>query len=174
EIGYQGMHPTLAGNTILYGATSGELFLAGSAGERFAVRNSGAFAIVEGIGDHGCEYMTDGTVIVLGTVGQNFGAGMTGGKAYVYDPHTKISTRINPEQVTIKSLHKEEEEELFKWVNHHSRLTNSHVASQLCKNWPSVRHAIVKVVPWNNVPPQSIRKQTPKQEKHSSRLRLSE
>ena len=174
EIGYQGMHPTLAGNTILYGATSGELFLAGSAGERFAVRNSGAFAIVEGIGDHGCEYMTDGTVIVLGTVGQNFGAGMTGGKAYVYDPHTKLSTRINPEQVTIKSLHKEEEEELFKWVNHHSRLTNSHVASQLCKNWPSVRHAIVKVVPWNNVPPQSIRKQTPKQEKHSSRLRLSE
>src|SRR5581483_7436121 len=76
----------LVGNTVLYGATGGELFCAGRAGERFAVRNSGADAVVEGIGDHGCEYMTNGTVAVLGPVGRNFGAGMSGGVAFIYDP----------------------------------------------------------------------------------------
>ena len=81
--------PCLAGNTVLYGATAGELFCAGSAGERFAVRNSGATAVVEGVGDNACEYMTDGTVVVLGDVGRNFGAGMTGGESFVHDPHAR-------------------------------------------------------------------------------------
>ena len=87
--------PTLAGNTLLYGATGGQLFVAGRVGERFAVRNSGAVAVVEGTGDHCCEYMTGGTVVVLGPVGYNLGAGMTGGEAYVYDPEGRLGARLN-------------------------------------------------------------------------------
>ena len=81
---------TIIGNTVLYGATAGELFAAGQAGERFAVRNSGAVAVVEGCGSNGCEYMTGGTVVILGPVGDNFGAGFTGGMAYVYDPQRRF------------------------------------------------------------------------------------
>ena len=88
---------TIIGNTVLYGATSGALFAAGKAGERFAVRNSGAVTVVEGIGSNGCEYMTGGTVVVLGEVGDNFGAGFTGGVAFVYDPERKFELRVNPE-----------------------------------------------------------------------------
>src|SRR5690606_19596407 len=92
--------PVLAGNTCLYGATGGELFVAGSVGERFAVRNSGALAIVEGVGDHCCEYMTGGTVVVLGRVGSNLGAGMTGGQAFVWDPEAeRLMSRINTDLV---------------------------------------------------------------------------
>src|SRR5207302_3000625 len=91
--------PVLLGNTVLYGATGGELFCAGREGERFAVRNSGARAVVEGIGDHGCEYMTAGRVVVLGEVGLNFGAGMSGGVAYVFDPAGKLPLRLNGEFV---------------------------------------------------------------------------
>src|SRR6202034_3925654 len=83
----------LVGNVVLYGATGGEVFLNGIAGERFAVRNSGATAVVEGVGDHGCEYMTNGTVVVLGATGRNFAAGMSGGRAYVYDDRGDFSTR---------------------------------------------------------------------------------
>src|SRR5206468_8261652 len=93
--------PWLLGNVALYGATGGELYVAGRAGERFAVRNSGATAVVEGIGGHGCEYMTGGTVVVLGLVGQNLGAGMTGGEAYVYDPEAGLPARVNPELVDV-------------------------------------------------------------------------
>ncbi|HEX6989427.1 MAG TPA: glutamate synthase-related protein, partial [Bacillota bacterium] len=89
------MRPVLVGNTVLYGATGGQLFVAGAAGERFAVRNSGAVAVVEGIGDHGCEYMTGGAVVVLGPVGRNFGAGMTGGEAFVYDRDGLLAHRAN-------------------------------------------------------------------------------
>src|SRR5207302_4256944 len=85
----------LVGNTVLYGATGGELFVAGAAGERFGVRNSGAVAVVEGVGDHGCEYMTGGTVVVLGPVGYNLGAGMTGGQAFIWDPLARLTTRLN-------------------------------------------------------------------------------
>src|SRR5712691_12256788 len=92
-------HPHLVGNTVLYGATGGELFCAGSAGERFAVRNSGAVAVVEGTGEHPCEYMTAGTVVVLGAVGRNLGAGMTGGEAYVYDADGVLEARLNGELV---------------------------------------------------------------------------
>ena len=91
--------PWLAGNTVLYGATGGELFVAGRAGERFAVRNSGALAVVEGVGDHACEYMTGGTVVVLGPVGRNLAAGMTGGELFVHDPEGGVPIRLNPELV---------------------------------------------------------------------------
>ena len=86
----------ILGNTILYGATSGKLFASGLAGERFAVRNSGATAVVEGVGDHGCEYMTGGTVVVLGEVGRNFAAGMSNGVAYVFDPEEQAARAVQP------------------------------------------------------------------------------
>ena len=88
---------TIIGNTVLYGATAGELFAAGQAGERFAVRNSGAIAVIEGCGSNGCEYMTGGTVVILGAVGDNFGAGFTGGMAFVYDADGQFEKRVNPE-----------------------------------------------------------------------------
>src|SRR5207248_2703129 len=89
--------PYLIGNTCLYGATGGQLFVAGRAGERFCVRNSGATTVVEGAGDHACEYMTGGTVVILGPTGWNLGAGMTGGQAYVYDPELSLPAKVNPE-----------------------------------------------------------------------------
>ena len=92
----------IAGNVILYGATGGELFLRGEVGERFCVRNSGALAVVEGVGDHGCEYMTGGRVVVLGPTGRNFGAGMSGGIAYVYDPEGDFRSRVNFDMVVLR------------------------------------------------------------------------
>src|SRR5206468_3776944 len=94
----------IIGNTVLYGATSGKLFAAGGAGERFAVRNSGAIAVVEGVGANGCEYMTGGQVVVLGEVGDNFGAGMTGGMAWVYDPNDRFQLALNTDSVVIQRL----------------------------------------------------------------------
>ena len=105
-------HAHLVGNTVLYGATGGELFCAGAAGERFAVRNSGAVAVVESVGDHGCEYMTNGLVVVLGCVGRNFGAGMTGGKAFVVDTDAVLYRRLNRELVEVDTLHAADAEEL--------------------------------------------------------------
>jgi glutamate synthase domain-containing protein 3 len=99
------LHPTLAGNTCLYGATGGRLHVVGRAGMRFAVRNAGADAVVEGIGPHGAEYMTGGTLLVLGPVGPNFGAGMSGGRAYVLDPAGAIRGRVDTGSVTVRSLH---------------------------------------------------------------------
>ena len=95
---------TIIGNTVLYGATSGELFASGQAGERFAVRNSGSFAIVEGCGAHGCEYMTGGTAIILGPVGDNFGAGMTGGMAFIYDEKNEFENFANPASIIWQSV----------------------------------------------------------------------
>src|SRR5439155_15623080 len=102
----------IAGNVILYGATSGEAYLRGVVGERFCVRNSGATAVVEGVGDHGCEYMTGGRVIVLGGTGRNFGAGMSGGIAYVYDPDDRFHTRLKTEMVDLDPLDEDDREEL--------------------------------------------------------------
>ncbi|MFQ5409320.1 MAG: glutamate synthase large subunit, partial [Anaerolineales bacterium] len=132
---YRGEHPFLAGNTILYGATGGELFIAGRVGERFAVRNSGAFAIAEDVGDHGCEYMTGGTVVVLGTVGHNFAAGMTGGVAYVYDRAGHLAARLNRELVTQQPLATGEARQLARWLLRHAELTGSPLADQLLANW---------------------------------------
>src|SRR5207302_7120375 len=113
----------LVGNVVLYGATSGEVFLNGIAGERFAVRNSGAVAVVEGVGDHGCEYMTNGTVIVLGSTGRNFAAGMSGGVAYVLDLEGEFAKRCNTAMVELEPLSPEsaQQAKLRRDVGHHSR-----------------------------------------------------
>jgi glutamate synthase domain-containing protein 3 len=125
--------PVLAGNTVLYGATGGELFCAGRAGERFAVRNSGAVAVVEGIGAHGCEYMTSGAVVVLGAVGRNFGAGMSGGDAYVYDPAGELPLRLNEDLVTLERV--TSDEELRRLVERHARYSGSELAAGLLLDW---------------------------------------
>ena len=134
----------IAGNTILYGATAGELFLRGRAGERFAVRNSGGQAVVEGIGDHGCEYMTGGTVVVLGPTGRNFAAGMSGGTAFVLD---LAPTRVNPELVDLTPLTAEEQESLRTLVEKHAAETGSAVAERLLKDWPAAVDRFTAVVP---------------------------
>jgi len=123
----------LVGNTVLYGATGGELFCAGRAGERFAVRNSGADAVVEGIGDHGCEYMTNGTVAVLGPVGRNFGAGMSGGEAYVYDPAGELPLRLNEDLVVASRV--TADAELRALLERHVRYTGSELAAALLDVW---------------------------------------
>ena len=132
----------LLGNTCLYGATGGYLFAAGRAGERFAVRNSGALAVVEGIGDHGCEYMTRGTIVVLGATGRNFGAGMSGGLAYVYDEDGLLAQRYNAEMVELTDVVPgEEAQALRRLVEYHHRVTTSPRAAELLENWEmSLRH----------------------------------
>ncbi|AEV82710.1 glutamate synthase [Actinoplanes sp. SE50] len=135
---------TIAGNTILYGATAGELFLRGRVGERFAVRNSGGAAVVEGVGDHGCEYMTGGTVVVLGPIGRNFAAGMSGGKAFVLDLFQDL---VNPELVDLAPLTDEERDTLRSLVEKHHAETESAVAERLLKDWPAAVERFTAVVP---------------------------
>ena len=128
--------PALAGNTCLYGATGGELFVAGAVGERFAVRNSGALAVVEAVGDHCCEYMTGGTVVVLGRIGRNLGAGMTGGQAFVWDPELdRLLTRVNNDLVEVLRPDHEALEELRWLVERHAELTHSTRARELLGAW---------------------------------------
>ncbi|MEV0940726.1 glutamate synthase large subunit [Micromonospora wenchangensis] len=134
----------IAGNTILYGATGGELFLRGRVGERFAVRNSGAVAVVEGVGDHGCEYMTGGTVVVLGETGRNFAAGMSGGTAYV---HRLDTGRVNAELVDLSPLRDAERELLHDLVQRHVAETDSAVGAELLKRWPEAVGEFTAVVP---------------------------
>ena len=137
----------IAGNVIGYGATGGEMYIRGIVGERFCVRNSGALAVVEGIGDHGCEYMTGGRVIVLGETGRNFGAGMSGGIAYVYDPQNTFSARVNDEMVNVEALEEDDIEFLRDSVRSHYRETNSLLAAQVLDRWrTNVRH-FRKVMP---------------------------
>ena len=124
---------------MLYGATGGELFIAGRTGERFAVRNSGALAVVEGVGDHACEYMTGGTVVVLGPVGRNLAAGMTGGELFVHDPHGHVPIRLNPELVEAKAASVGALERLHLMVRRHHELTGSARAAALLAEWD--RHA---------------------------------
>jgi glutamate synthase domain-containing protein 2/glutamate synthase domain-containing protein 1/glutamate synthase domain-containing protein 3 len=135
----------LLGNTVLYGATGGELYCAGRAGERFAVRNSGAVAVVEGIGEHGCEYMTNGTVAVLGPVGRNFGAGMTGGEAYVYDPAGVLSVRLNDELVTATPIGRTDT--LRSLLERHLRYTSSPLAAELLERWDVASYRFLRVAP---------------------------
>jgi glutamate synthase domain-containing protein 2/glutamate synthase domain-containing protein 1/glutamate synthase domain-containing protein 3 len=139
--------PCLVGNTALYGATGGKLFCAGSAGERFAVRNSGAVAVVEGVGDHGCEYMTAGTVVVLGDVGLNFGAGMTGGEAFVFDPHGQLGDRLNHELVAAHVPSSTQLGELRTLVERHARYTGSPRAIELLATWDSAAGSFISVAP---------------------------
>lgn len=136
------------GNVALYGATSGEAYIRGVAGERFCVRNSGVRAVVEGVGDHGCEYMTGGRVVVLGRTGRNFGAGMSGGIAYVYDEAGDFDVRCNTGIVWLESLTDPEEiDEIKQMIVNHIRYTNSEHAKRILKDWDVEVHKFVKVIP---------------------------
>jgi glutamate synthase domain-containing protein 2/glutamate synthase domain-containing protein 1/glutamate synthase domain-containing protein 3 len=137
----------IAGNTLLYGATGGELYIAGRVGERFAVRNSGATSVVEGVGDHGCEYMTGGMVVILGPTGYNFGAGMTGGVAYVLDEGEKLSIRYNRELIQLDRLSPHDEVEVQKLVRQHKDLTNSPHAAHILEHWTRYRSMFWRVMP---------------------------
>jgi glutamate synthase domain-containing protein 2/glutamate synthase domain-containing protein 1/glutamate synthase domain-containing protein 3 len=139
----------IIGNTVLYGATSGRVFFRGLAGERFAVRNSGAWAVVEGVGDHGCEYMTGGRVVVLGPTGRNFAAGMSGGVAYVLDERETFAKRCNMGMVDFEALSPADAIELRAMVEEHLRRTDSPVAARVLADWDGLlaRAAFVKVMP---------------------------
>jgi glutamate synthase (ferredoxin) len=143
---------SILGNTGLYGATGGKLFAAGIAGERFAVRNSGAIAVVEGAGEHCCEYMTGGTVVVLGGTGRNFGAGMTGGQAFIYDVDEKFERRYNQELIAIRRLRGTGYEDLLKTlVEEHLEKTGSPLAKQILEDWAVQRQFFWHVAPKENV-----------------------
>ncbi len=137
----------IVGNTVLYGATSGRAFFRGLAGERFAVRNSGAHAVVEGVGDHGCEYMTGGRVVVLGRTGRNFAAGMSGGIAYVYDRDRGFKARCNLELVDLDELGEGDETEVRALISEHAQRTGSLVARNVLASWERERARFVKVMP---------------------------
>jgi glutamate synthase (ferredoxin) len=142
----------IMGNTVLYGATGGSLFVAGQAGERFAVRNSGAVAVVEGVGDHGCEYMTGGVVVVLGRTGYNFGAGMGGGLAFVLDEGHHLAQRINPDMVQMVRVTNEQDVALLKHlITRHIRLTGSVRGQVILDNWPTRLGLFWKVAPKGTV-----------------------
>ena len=137
----------LIGNVALYGATSGEAYFRGLAGERFAVRNSGAHTVVEGVGDHGCEYMTGGRVVVIGPTGRNFAAGMSGGLAYVLDTAGDFSRRCNHGMVDLETLSAEDGEIVKDLLTRHLRLTQSTVAKKLLANWVAMQGKFIKVIP---------------------------
>ncbi len=138
----------LIGNTVLYGATSGEAYFRGLAGERFAVRNSGAKAVVEGVGDHGCEYMTGGRVVVIGPTGRNFAAGMSGGIAYVLDEDGQFVHRCNSKMVSLETLNEDEDFETLRYLlERHIQYTGSPVAERIFKNWQELLGKFVKIMP---------------------------
>jgi glutamate synthase domain-containing protein 3 len=154
----------ITGNVVLYGAISGEAYFRGVAGERFAVRNSGARAVVEGVGDHGCEYMTGGSVVVLGMTGRNFAAGMSGGIAYVLDTDGDFAKRCNASMVALEPLLVETEQEaklprelwhqgmadealVRQLISNHARLTGSALAKQILERWAEYRPKFIKVFP---------------------------
>ncbi|MEY2949246.1 MAG: hypothetical protein RLZZ248_447 [Bacteroidota bacterium] len=137
----------IIGNVAFYGATSGEAYIKGMAGERFAVRNSGVNAVVEGIGDHGCEYMTGGLVVVLGTTGKNFAAGMSGGIAYILDSEGTFPDRVNKEMIELEELSEGDYERVRIMVRNHFSYTSSKVALDLLNNWEQRKRELVKVMP---------------------------
>jgi len=137
----------IIGNVALYGATSGEIFIRGMAGERFAVRNSGATAVVEGVGDHGCEYMTGGRALILGKTGRNFAAGMSGGIAWVYDPEDTFTENCNTEMVDLDPLSAKDKEQIVTLLRKHVQITGSTVAKSLLENWEEALLKFVKVFP---------------------------
>lgn len=146
--GYDPAKNILIGNTCLYGATSGELYVNGMAGERFAVRNSGVHAVVEGVGDHGCEYMTGGRVAILGDTGRNFAAGMSGGIAYVWDPDRSFASRVNTGMVDLEQLTDPDEiDELLHLITRHREYTGSLRAEFILKTWDQQLDNFVKVIP---------------------------
>ena len=137
----------MIGNTVLYGATSGRAFFRGLAGERFAVRNSGVHAVIEGVGDHGCEYMTGGRVVVLGPTGRNFAAGMSGGVAYVLDEDGTFAERCNRQIVELEDPSADDLEEVRALVAEHGERTDSPVAARVLDAWERLAGSFVKVMP---------------------------
>ena len=138
---------TIIGNTVLYGATGGTLYAAGRAGERFCVRNSGATAVVEGVGDHGCEYMTAGTVVILGETGRNFGAGMTGGTAYVLDEKQQFEKKYNSDWVKLEKVTNETDiKNLMALIQNHVAYTGSEHAEKILTNWEDLLSHFWKVI----------------------------
>jgi glutamate synthase (NADPH/NADH) large chain len=146
-VGFVAEEQIIAGNVILYGATAGEALIRGVVGERFAVRNSGAIAVVEGVGDHGCEYMTGGRVVVLGPTGRNFGAGMSGGVAYVWDPDGSFPGLLNPEMVDLEECDEEDVSWLEAVLARHQAETDSAVATRILAGWPRAALRFAKVMP---------------------------
>ncbi len=145
--GFEAATNTICGNTCLYGATGGHLFANGRAGERFAVRNSGATAVVEGVGDHGCEYMTNGTVVILGKTGKNFGAGMSGGTAFVYDVDGKFFSRVNSEMVVALPVQRPQDVAVVKsLIEQHLERTASPQAAALLADWEETSLKLVRVI----------------------------
>ena len=156
-------HPhdnVIMGNTVLYGATGGRMFAAGRVGERFAVRNSGAWSVIEGTGDHACEYMTGGVVVVLGPTGRNLGAGMTGGMAFVLDLNGELANNMNPEMVGCAPVDDPEDEDLLRaLVSRHHELTHSSRAEDVLDNWAAYLPMFKKVSPLSHVAPPPPREQ---------------
>lgn len=147
KAGYKAEKSFISGNTILYGATSGKLFVNGMAGERFGVRNSGAFAVAEGVGDHCCEYMTGGVIVIIGKTGRNFGAGMSGGIAYVLDENDEFDKNCNLDMVEINKLDEDDEVSVNKLINEHYMNTNSVKAKSILDNWDDYKAKFKKVIP---------------------------
>lgn len=148
DAGFKPESNSVVGNVVLYGATAGEVFIYGRAGERFAVRNSGARAVVEGIGDHGCEYMTGGVVVVLGDVGRNFGAGMSGGLAYVYDVQQHFKSMCNMETIDLEPLNDQEDKDALRCLlQTHALLTGSVTARFILSDWDQQQNHFIKVFP---------------------------
>ncbi len=137
----------IVGNVSFYGATSGEAYIYGIAGERFCVRNSGANVVVAGVGDHGCEYMTGGRAVILGEIGKNFAAGMSGGIAYVYDKNDTLSGRINTEMVDLETIEDEDEIEVKSMIENYIKYTGSKEANEILENWEQNRAKFIKVMP---------------------------
>ena len=138
----------IIGNVTLYGATSGEAYINGKAGERFCVRNSGALAVVEGIGDHGCEYMTGGVAVILGEVGRNFGAGMSGGIAFVYDPNNTFERKCNKESLNLLPVDEEQDiSQLRELIENHYNTTLSPLAQRILENWELCLPKFIKIFP---------------------------
>jgi glutamate synthase (NADPH/NADH) large chain len=123
------------------------MYLSGQVAERFLVRNSGAVAVVEGVGDHGCEYMTGGRAIILGEVGRNFGAGMSGGIAYIYNPNDTFKHKVNPSMLDLDPMDALAEAELKTYIQQHSELTGSNVAQTILENWKTSMTHFIKVIP---------------------------
>jgi len=147
DAGFAPEESVVIGNTVLYGATAGKAFFRGLAGERFAVRNSGASAVVEGVGDHGCEYMTGGVVVVLGRTGRNFAAGMSGGVAYVLDDDGTFASRCNTELVGFDPIEKSDAATIEMLVTEHLERTGSTVAAAILANTHAIATRFVKVMP---------------------------
>jgi glutamate synthase domain-containing protein 3 len=147
EAGFAAEENVIAGNTVLYGATAGRAFFRGLAGERFGVRNSGASAVVEGVGDHGCEYMTGGRIVVLGCTGRNFAAGMSGGIAYVLDVDGELTARCNTDLVGFDEIGASDAIELHELIEEHHLRTLSTVAARILESWDEWLPRFVKVMP---------------------------